>query len=96
VAGEATPAAPTGPVDDLLEDKFPSTSSVLTAEQRLQALEASMASQQLSTLFQGGVIGLVLGGTTAWFMASNTRRRPRDEGKPSENQNSENNGTLEE
>lgn len=93
-SAQATPAAPAEEThDDLLEDKFPSSTSNLTAEQRLQALEASLASQQLTTLFQGGVIGLVLGGTTAWFMASNTRRsRPRIEA--GEN-GAENNGTPE-
>ena len=88
---EATPGAPVSTPDDLLQDKFPRSTSNLTAEQRLQALEASLASQQLSTLFQGGVIGLVLGGTTAWFMASNARRsRPREDDNPIDN-----NGTPE-
>lgn len=86
----ATPAAG----DDLLENKYAQTTSGLTAEQRLQALEASIASQQLSTLFQGGVIGLVLGGTTAWFMASNARRsRPRKIDQVEED--NDNNGTSE-
>lgn len=43
-------------------------------EQRLQALEAALASRQLARLFQGGIIGLVLGGSTAWFVARNVRR----------------------
>jgi predicted CXXCH cytochrome family protein len=47
----------------------------LTAEQQVQALEAALASTRLSTLFQGGIIGLVLGGTTAYFMAHNAVRR---------------------
>jgi len=72
--------------DDLIDDKYTQAQTGLSAEQRLQALEASMASQQLSTLFQGGVIGLVLGGTTAWFMAFNAR---------SARQREENNGTKE-
>ncbi len=45
-----------------------------TTEQRLQALEAALASAQLARLFQGGIIGLVLGGSTAWFVARNVRR----------------------
>jgi predicted CXXCH cytochrome family protein len=47
----------------------------LTPEQQIQKLEAALASSRLATLFQGGVIGLVLGGTTAWFVAHNARRR---------------------
>lgn len=48
----------------------------LTSEQTIQALEAALASARLSTLFQGGIIGLVLGGTTAYFIARNQRREP--------------------
>jgi hypothetical protein len=44
------------------------------AAQQVQALQASLASTRLSTLFQGGIVGLVLGGTTAFFMARNGRR----------------------
>ncbi len=91
--GAVTPTPAAG--DDLLQNKYVQTTSGLTAEQRLQALEASIASQQLSTLFQGGVIGLVLGGTTAWFMASNARRaRPRREDQLEE-ENENNNGIPE-
>lgn len=46
----------------------------LSPEQRLQTLEAALASQNLSLLFQGGVVGLVLGGSTAWIVANNVRR----------------------
>ncbi|MBE0408490.1 MAG: hypothetical protein IBX69_02020 [Anaerolineales bacterium] len=49
----------------------------LTPEQQIQILEAALASSRLATLFQGGIIGLVLGGTTAWFVAHNARRRLR-------------------
>jgi predicted CXXCH cytochrome family protein len=48
--------------------------SELSAEQQLQALESSVASRLLATLFQGGIIGLALGASTAWFVARNTRR----------------------
>ena len=41
------------------------------AQQTIQALEAALASARLSTLFQGGIIGLVLGGSTAYFLARN-------------------------
>ena len=40
----------------------------------MQTLQASLASRSLTGLFQGGVIGLVLGGSTAWFVAHNVRR----------------------
>lgn len=46
----------------------------LTPEQRLQSLEAALASKRLTDLFQGGIIGLVLGSSTAWFIAQNVRR----------------------
>ena len=51
----------------------------LTPEQHIDTLEAAMASQRISTLFQGGVIGLTLGAVTAWVVANNLRRRDRDE-----------------
>lgn len=47
----------------------------LTAEQRLQTLEAALANRNVTLLFQGGVLGLVLGGSTAWFVANNVRQR---------------------
>lgn len=58
----------------LLAAEIHGQANSLSTEQRIQALETSLASRQLSTLFQGGIIGLVLGGTTAWFVARNTRR----------------------
>ncbi len=60
------------------------TEQQMAALQRLQALEAALASRNLATLFQGGVVGLVFGGTTAWMVARNLRRYP--------NGNGENNG----
>jgi predicted CXXCH cytochrome family protein len=47
---------------------------VVSPEQRIEALEATLASQNMATLFQGGIVGLVLGGTTAWIVARNVRR----------------------
>lgn len=44
-------------------------------QQQVQALEAALASRTMSVLFQGGVVGLVLGGSTAWIVAHNVRRR---------------------
>lgn len=46
----------------------------LSPEQRVQALETALANQNVTLLFQGGVVGLVLGGSTAWFVAHNVRR----------------------
>jgi predicted CXXCH cytochrome family protein len=51
----------------------------LTPQQRIQALEAALANQNVTLLFQGGVVGLALGGTTAWFVAQNIRARRREE-----------------
>ncbi len=48
--------------------------SGVSAAQTIQALEAALASARLSTLFQGGMIGLVLGGSTAFFIGRNQRR----------------------
>jgi predicted CXXCH cytochrome family protein len=61
--------------DELIGVVLPqSETGGLSAEQRIQALEAALASGRLMTLFQGGVIGLALGGSTAWFVAHNVRR----------------------
>jgi len=46
----------------------------LPHEQQIQALQAALASTRLSTLFQGGIVGLVLGGSTVYFVARNQRR----------------------
>ena len=51
----------------------------MNTAQRIQALEAALASAKVSNLFQGAVIGLVLGGSTAWMVARNLRDIPEDE-----------------
>lgn len=51
----------------------------LSPEQRLQTLEAALASQNVSILFQGGIVGLVLGGSTAWVVANNVRRGKKED-----------------
>ena len=58
----------------LLQNNQLARENGMATEQRLQALEAALASRQLARLFQGGIIGLVLGGSTAWFVARNVRR----------------------
>jgi predicted CXXCH cytochrome family protein len=65
-------AAPTLLQEEVVEEG-------LTPEQRVQALEAALANQNVTLLFQGGVVGLALGGTTAWFVAQNIRARQRKE-----------------
>jgi predicted CXXCH cytochrome family protein len=65
------------------ESETPATEAeVLTPEQRIEALETALASRNFTTLFQGGVVGIVLGGSTAWIVARNIRNLPvRDEEK---------------
>ncbi len=46
---------------------------------QVQVLQASNASRGMTVLFQGGVVGLVLGGSTAWIVASNIRQARRKE-----------------
>ena len=41
---------------------------------RIQALETKLASSRVSSTFQGAIIGLVLGGSTAWIVSQNIRR----------------------
>jgi len=71
--GSITPTLTTESITELI-DYQPESDQALSAEQRIQALEASLANRQLTTILQGGIIGLVLGGTTAWLVAANTRR----------------------
>jgi predicted CXXCH cytochrome family protein len=46
----------------------------LSSEQQVQALEAALASTRLSTLFQGGIIGIVFGGITVYYLGRNRRQ----------------------
>lgn len=55
-----------------------------TPEQKIQVLEAALASTRLSTLFQGGMIGLVLGGTTFYLLARNQQQASRSKPEKSE------------
>lgn len=57
-----------------------------TPEQQVQALEAALASRNVTMIFQGGVVGLVLGGMTAWFVASNLRSARRENLLENENE----------
>lgn len=65
----------------------PASASPRPLEVQLQSLEnqlattqAALASRGLSLLFQGGMVGIALGGTTAWLVAHNARRRRGTEG----------------
>jgi len=69
-AGGETVATPEPQPATLLS----SVDSSLSPEQRLQALETSIASRSLTSLMQGSIVGLVLGGSTAWLVAHNVRR----------------------
>jgi len=53
--------------------------SDLNPAQRIQALETSLASSRVSSLFQGAIIGLVLGGSTAWIVGQNIQREQGEE-----------------
>jgi predicted CXXCH cytochrome family protein len=52
---------------------------IQTLENQVQVLSASSASRNMTILFQGGVVGLVLGGSTAWVVASNVRGGRKEE-----------------
>lgn len=70
----------TGEADEIVSEDVEPESEVLTPEQRIEALETALASRNFTTLFQGGVVGIVLGGSTAWIVARNVRNLPaRDE-----------------
>ncbi|HLF26928.1 MAG TPA: cytochrome c3 family protein [Anaerolineae bacterium] len=77
--GEATPA-PEGEQPT----PAPAPESALSPEQQVQALETALASQGMTVLFQGGVIGLALGASTAWFIARNIRQRQSEEQRDEE------------
>jgi len=51
----------------------------LSPEQQIQALETSLASNNVTLVFQGAIVGLVLGGSTAWIISQNIRARRREE-----------------
>jgi predicted CXXCH cytochrome family protein len=52
---------------------------ILSLETQLQTEKAARASRNMTILFQGGVVGLVLGGSTAWIVASNVRNGRKEE-----------------
>jgi predicted CXXCH cytochrome family protein len=56
-----------------------SQEQIQSLQTQVQTLQATTATRNMTVLFQGGVIGLVLGGTTAWIVSSNLRRGRKDE-----------------
>ena len=67
-AADLTPAGETTAVTTAVE-------TGLTPEQRVQTLEAALAGRNMGLLLQGAIVGLVLGGSTAWLVGQNMRRR---------------------
>ena len=57
---------------------------ILLLENQVEALRAANANRIMTYIFQGGIVGLVLGGSTAWVVAHNVRR-----GRPEEEDNDE-------
>jgi predicted CXXCH cytochrome family protein len=58
-------------------------------ENQLQTVQASAASSSMTVVFQGGVVGLVLGGSTAWIVANNIRRGRKQEDEASDDEEEE-------
>ena len=79
--GKETANGETGQIDTALETvpELGSGEAALTTEQRVQALEAALASTRLSTLFQGGIIGIVLGGITVYYLGRNREQTEETE-----------------
>lgn len=62
---------------------------IQTLESQLQTVQASYASRSMTVLFQGGVVGLVLGGSTAWIVSNNVRRGRKAEDEESHGEEEE-------
>ena len=67
-----------------IEDTEPDEAESLTPEQQIDALETALASRNITTLFQGGVVGIVLGGSTAWLVSRNISRGAVEEDEEEE------------
>jgi predicted CXXCH cytochrome family protein len=48
-------------------------------ERELETTRATLANRSMTFWFQGGIVGLVLGGTTAWIVANNVRRGRKEQ-----------------
>lgn len=76
--GESTAAGEGQPTEEPASAEG-TTEESLTLEQRIQALEAALASTRFSSLFQGGIIGLVLGGLTVYYLGRSQRKSSDEE-----------------
>lgn len=77
-AANETPADTTIEPTPVAASESPAEPTGSTPEQQVQALEAALANRNVTMIFQGGVVGLILGGTTAWFVANNLRSARRE------------------
>ncbi len=71
MANQQKEEPPKGPETPLAR---PDTLDILATQQRVQALEAALASARFSALFQGAIIGLVLGAMTVYYLTRNQQR----------------------
>lgn len=65
--------------DQEAPDVAASLVEAMRPERTIETLEAALASRNITTLFQGGVIGMTIGGSTAWIISRNIRRRAETE-----------------
>lgn len=77
-AGNGAASDGTNPTPEATSET-PAQSVEVPPEQQIQTLEAALASRNVTMIFQGGVVGLVLGGMTAWFVANNLRSARREQ-----------------
>lgn len=79
-ARETNGSSPEEPLPTSLQERVTEQEpeSGLSLQQQVQALEAALASQNVTMIFQGAIVGLVLGGTTAWFVSQNIRAGRRE------------------
>lgn len=83
---EGTPPEEGTPAEEVATPAPEVEPSRTTPEQQIQTLEAALASRNVTMIFQGGVVGLILGGTTAWFVANNVRNARRENAWEAENE----------
>ena len=80
-----------GTKSDGSDTQAESSQEELNLVQQIQALETALASRNMMNLFQGGIVGIVLGGSTAWIVARNIRRLPEDDGDEEDHDGQETN-----
>lgn len=72
-AGAKAGNVETGISDSVLLSEATNAASSTPDQQTAQAIQAASSSRTMSIIFQGGIVGLVLGSTTAWIIANNVR-----------------------